>query len=222
MMKRMGPVIFPLAVMAGALSGCGHGAAPPLTTTAQATARPARAQAVPSVALPEPVYRFATAVKIGPYGYSAAESYRIAHDTATAGGQQEFAACLRKDGLNGAGSVTSVSYQDYQNSSTANEGLFVIGFQGTFRGDAASVLYQADAQCGSGHSAAVPTTPGPDGGRLYTYSEKSAFPGSAPLPSCTWSTGSTVGVVTFFNTATLNGTSLAAACRIVRAGVETH
>jgi hypothetical protein len=147
-------------------------------------------------------------------------SYRLAHNTAPAGGESEYAACLRKDGLDAAGSITSVGYQDYQNSLNANEGLSLIGFQGTFHGDAAMALYQADAQCGNGHSAATPAASGPDGGTLYTFTEKSVL--SAPLPACAWSTGSTVAEATFFNTATLGGSSLAAACQVVRKSVETR
>ena len=220
MMKRTRSMIVPLAVLAGALSGCGHAAAPSPAATAQATARATHAQAAPSAAASGPLYHLASAAKVGPYRYSAELSYQLGHAAATAGGEGALAACLRKDGLDAAGSITSVSYQDYQNSSSAKEGLSVIGFQGTFSGDAASALYRADAQCGNRHSSAVPATPGPNGGTLYTYTETSVF--SAPLPSCTWSTGSTVAVVTFFDTATIRGTSLAAACRTVRSSIETR
>jgi hypothetical protein len=223
MMKRKMSVIVPLAVLAGTLSGCGSGAAsssgtvPSSAATDQATAAATHAKAVPSAAL---VYHFVTAASIGPYRYSAEFSYRMAHDATTAGGESDFAACLRKDGLDSAGSIASVSYQDYQNSFSASEGLSVIGFQGTFRGDAASALYQADDRCGSGPTGAARAAPGPDGGTLYTYTDKSVF--SNLLPACTWSTSSTVAVVTFFDTATLRGASLAAACRIVRASIETR
>jgi hypothetical protein len=214
-MKRIKTLILMSAVLTVALSGCGHGAGPSSGETSGATPT---ATGAPSAT----AFHFATAAHIGPYAYSPQASSAMAHDTAANGGEQEYVACVEKDGLNGAGSITSVSYQDYQNSSTATDGLSVIGFQGTFHGDAASVLYQADAQCGNGHSAAVPATPGPNGGTLYTYTEQGTFSNSPSLPSCTWSTGSTVGMVTFFDTSSLWGTSLAATCLIVRASVETR